>query len=78
MLCVRVSSVFYKLMQEIRRVQQDVCNERKLADLRLEIMCVQEDVRRESESEASSTHSPIEYFSHIPSSRYQVMLHKAC
>ena len=62
------------LWQEVRQAQQDVCDEHKLIDLRLEIMGVQEDVRRESESEASSTHSPLDYFSQFVGSRYQVSL----
>lgn len=60
------------LLQEVRQAQQDVHDERLKSDLRLEIMSVQEDVRRESESEASSSHSPLEYFSQASSSRYQV------
>ena len=49
-------------------------DERLISDLRLEIMGVQEDVRRESESEASSAHSPLEYHSQLCSNRYQVAL----
>lgn len=60
-------------LQEVRQAQQDVHNERKISDLRLEIMGVQEDVRRESESEASSGHSPLEYHSQLSSNRYQVV-----
>lgn len=59
-------------LQEVRQAQEDVHAEQTLSDLRLEIMSVQEDVRRESESEASSAHSPLDYLSQTSANRYQV------
>lgn len=59
----------------MRQAQLDVRNEQDMLDLRLEIKSVQEDVWRESESEASSNHSPLEYLSQTSknsSNRYQV------
>jgi len=60
--------------QEIRQAQQDVRNEHAMSsELRAEIMEVQEDVRRESESEVSSAHSPTDVNSQATSaSLYQV------
>ncbi len=63
----------FECLQEIRQAQQDVRDEHAMSNLRAEIMEAQEDVRRESESDVSSAHSPTEVHSQATSaSRYQV------